>query len=304
MNVILFSEEEQVDLLENYNRDKKKHEVIPLMPRNLNTGWPLIQASLFSVDPENCEQYIPILGGGRCHDLNIGAFNFATLLTKIPGPMDIEINDELSTDKISVKKELLRPECIDMFLCGYNALHKTTGISIASHKGMYGPVDLILVPEGNSKSLGDKLYFLFDFAIASDESTESMNFAQYSAQVNFTSSQIERIVKRDVAILSNGQIYIDLGEFLKTSGIDSDAMEYLKVVFGVDSLQMLLKSKDLLKPKTEASKEPAELEQSTKEAPDTAPTSTGPSFFNTGHHDAQPTVQKVEDTVKHLSRTS
>ena len=62
MPVILFSEEEQVELLEKYNRDKKKHEVIPLMPRNLNTGWPLIQASLFSVDPDDSEQYIPILG--------------------------------------------------------------------------------------------------------------------------------------------------------------------------------------------------------------------------------------------------
>ena len=301
MNVILFSEEEQVDLLENYNRDKKKHEVIPLMPRNLNTGWPLIQASLFSVDPDDSEQYIPILGGGRCHDMNIGTFNFATLLAKLPGPMDIEIADELSTDQISIKKELLRPECIEMFLSGYSAHHKTTGITITSYKGMYGPEVNIVVPEGNSKSLGDKLGFLFQFAIRSDDSTDSMNFAEYSTSINFTSSHIQSVVKRDVAIFSNGQIYIDLGEFLKTSGIDSEAMEYLNAVFGVDSLQMLLKSKGLLKPETEPSKEPVELEQYTKRAPDTATASTGFLFFDKGLQDAQPAARKVEGTVNHLS---
>ena len=49
MPINVISEEAQSNLLESYNAGKEKSEIIPLVQRNANTGWPLLQVSLFSV---------------------------------------------------------------------------------------------------------------------------------------------------------------------------------------------------------------------------------------------------------------
>lgn len=89
MPVNFLSESSQERVLNEANESKKRYEKIPLVPRNANSGWPLLQVSLFSPNSENSNQYEHALGGGKCHYFHIGAFNIACLLAKLPGKMNI-----------------------------------------------------------------------------------------------------------------------------------------------------------------------------------------------------------------------
>ena len=67
MKIIDFEEEKQIEALKTFNPNPKSPDVIPLVRRNLNTGWPLLQVSLYSPvgnDTSTTVLYEPALGGG------------------------------------------------------------------------------------------------------------------------------------------------------------------------------------------------------------------------------------------------
>lgn len=232
MEIIDFEEEKQIEAIQRFQPNPKSHEVIPLVRRNLNTGWPLLQVSLYSPvvsDTSTTVLYEPALGGGKCHSINIGVFSFACLLSKIPGPM----NTTLPRQK-KVARDSLRLEKISTFLHGYTACHLTSGITISSRSNGYGYQVVVETAQGDSQLLSYHLTRLFQFGLKDDSIT---NFAETLVEFNYTQSQIESALNPERAIFSNGQIYIDFGKFLTEVVQAKELVEYFEEIFKVNQFR-------------------------------------------------------------------
>lgn len=238
MPVIVSSEEHQRGLIETFNRDKQPLEKIPLVQRNLNSGWPLLQVAIYShvFDTESSfEQYEPALGGGKCCAINIGTFHLACLLTKIPGTMQIKIDSRTRkrADKIQAgerEAEQLRLENVRDFLKGYSIRHLATGITLASHQNGYGYLIAAEIPVGNANLLESALYHVFNFAVPYGDILEH---AGYNSNQSYTQGQIQKALDPDVATFSNGQIFVDFGDFIVKNVQDKEILSYFRNIFKV-----------------------------------------------------------------------
>lgn len=235
MPVMPISEDQQAPLLEDYNRGRRRPEIIPWVQRNATTGWPLLQISLFSISPDDKDRYEPALGGGKCHSINIGAYNLAVLLSKIPGPIEIGSAGGLRGRGV-IDPRKLRVERIGDFLAGYRFHHRHTGISIVSATQGYGQMVTMTVPEGQSEALQGPINNVFAFAFLKDQPLDQIagwNTNSYSIQ------EIQDALDHEVATLSNGQIFIDLGMFLEQAVNDPEITSYFRDIFKVDAFSQL-----------------------------------------------------------------
>jgi hypothetical protein len=243
MPVLPISEDTQKKAIEHYNSDKTKtFEKMPLVQRNIHTGWPLLQVSLLSAKQDKDDltiKYEHVLGGGKCHFFHIGAFNFAYLLTKIPGPMDITANYGKNVDR-----NLVKADNVEMFLNEFNVHHKRLNINISSKSGAYGKVLEVKIPVGDSSQFRKALDSPLDFALKPRAGIIAIG--QWEDAPSLSSTQIRSKIKDEVATFSNGQIFIDLGALLMDHVKDEEITDFFKALFKVDEfLQLQASSPDL-----------------------------------------------------------
>ncbi|KTD74259.1 hypothetical protein [Legionella tucsonensis] len=233
-----FSEEEQTTILNCFNKTFSQHN---LFSRNYDSGWPLLQVSLFSITNDTTDpiKYEHVLGGGNCHFFHIGAFNFASLLTKIPGNMDIAI-----PYPIKPKRELVKADNILLFLREFSIHHKKFGIKISSKSNAYGKNLLVELPIENSEKFRDALADSFSFALKERFSIKAIGGMNDSG---YTQKQIEEAINAEVAVFINGQIFIDLGMLLEQLK-DKEIIGLFKLLFKVDTFLELKKNYPEFKP--------------------------------------------------------
>jgi hypothetical protein len=267
-----FSEEEQATILNCVNKSVSQHE---LFLRNFNSGWPLLQVSLFSIANDTTDpiKYEHVLGGGNCHFFHIGAFNFASLLTKIPGNMDI-----ITPYPITPKRELVKADNVLLFLKSFSIHHKKFGIKISSKSNVYGRNLLVELPVDNSAKFRDALADSFSFALKERFSISAIGGINDS---EYTQKQIEEAINPEVAVFINGQIFIDLGMLLEQHVKDKEIIELFKHLFKVEAFFELKKSNSEFKPNSCKSsqtiqKEPVKLLELSVPQPNPA------SFFYEG----------------------
>ncbi|MCE0724583.1 hypothetical protein [Legionella resiliens] len=237
-----FSEEEQASILNNYNNTKSDNNKIPVSLRNYDSGWPLVQVSLFSPakDANDPIKYEHVLGGGNCHFFHIGAFNFASLLTKIPGNMEI-----ITSYPITPKRELVKADNVLLFLKSFSVHHKKFGIKISSKSNAYGRNLLVELPIENSAEFRDALADSFSFALKERFSIKAIGGYNDSG---YTQNQIMEAINPEVAVFINGQIFIDLGMLLEQHVKDKEIGELFKLLFKIDAFLELKKEYPQFKP--------------------------------------------------------
>lgn len=241
MSITVFFEEEQNSYLNEYNKDKKRFERIPLITRNYETGWPLLQVSLFTPTVSEIPMYEHALGGGKCHYFYIGAFNFACLLAKIPGKMEI-----LGSYGHKAEPEHLKVDNVGMFLDGFVFHHKAIGIKISSESGAYGKTLTVECPEGDSSKLREALDDSFSFALKKGAQMSAVGGWRDSPALS--ASAIKDSLDDDVAVFSNGQIFVDLGQLIDRVVKDPEIKEYLATVFRVNEFLDLKNKNSEFKP--------------------------------------------------------
>lgn len=253
MPIIPISEDKQKKTLEEYNSTQKKsYEKIPLVQRNIHTGWPLLQVSMLSVvqDVDLSIKYEQALGGGKCHYFYIGAFNFAHLLTKIPGLMNITIGQGKQ-----VEREQVKADNVGIFLESFRVHHKNIDMKISSHSGPYGKILEAHIPVGNDIDETTKLSFIFKEALehplrfALKPKSGFHTVGTWKDAPNKTETQIRANINEEVATFSNGQIFIDFGAFLATKVKNEQITEYFKSIFKVEKYLELKAINSDLQPK-------------------------------------------------------
>ncbi|WP_115341260.1 hypothetical protein [Legionella parisiensis] len=228
-----FSEEEQAAVLNCDNKTVSEHN---LFLRNYNSGWPLLQVSLFSIINDTADpiKYEHVLGGGNCHFFHIGAFNFASLLAKISGNMDI-----VTPYPITPKRELVKADNVLLFLREFSIHHKRLGIKISNKSNAYGRSLLVDLPIENAAKFRDALADSFSFALQKPFSINAIGGMNDSV---YTQKQIEEAINHQVAVFINGQIFIDLGMLLEQHVKDKEIVELFKHLFKVDAFLELKKN--------------------------------------------------------------
>ena len=206
----------------------------------INSYNPLLQLSLFSLMPsdDQSERYEHVLGGGNCHFIFQTAFNFASLVAKLPGAIDI---DGVRQDPLQPSR--IKPDNVGQFLGSYNLHHKAFGITISSESGAYGKTLSIITPEGNAKG--------FQQTLSEDRSTiylalkhrsplgvEPFLMDSWKSREGVSSDQIKQAINTNVAVFSNGQVFLDLGVFLGHNK-DQETMDLFKRLFKVDEFLTL-----------------------------------------------------------------
>lgn len=232
MPVTAISEEAQRKAFEHHNTTKRNNEKIPFVLRNAKTGWPLFQVSFFSPEfKDGTLVYSYALGGGNCHIFLNGAFGFAHMISKVSGPLLITGNSAKER-----RREQLIFDNARLFLNSFNVVHLGLGIGISLEYGPYGKLLKVNFThvEGDSQKLLNALYGSFRFAMS--ESSQMEEFVGYEKNLHYTKEQIINHINPEVAVFHNGQIFVDLGEFLEKSVQDEQLKNYLGSVFKVDEV--------------------------------------------------------------------
>src|SRR3990167_2220286 len=228
--IVFYSAEEQQPVLTVYNQQypgtgKAIGKAIPIVPRNFNSGWPLLQVSLYSpVGEGEALKYECVLGGGDCHYFLIGAFSLACLLTSIPGKKEMFVGDRV------IPPEQWHLGVVEQFLYEFSFCHPGLGIKIISKGGGgYGKTLQVTVPSSGGEALMPKLTSVFSFAVPRGEITDIPGWPH---DLQYTPVQISQAINPDVAIFHSGQIFVDLGLLLDKVG-DTELKELFERIFNV-----------------------------------------------------------------------
>jgi hypothetical protein len=215
---------------------KAARKKIPLCIRNINTGWPLLQASmLYSTGKPN--EYMPVLGGGKCHDAFIQALSLISLLAITPGNKSARISGHVDIDKIedyNTQEFLL--ENINRLKDGVTFHHKTFQIEIAMVHGAYG-VTLEVTFQG------DKLPRIRDALMRG----AGYYFGQYNIKEEelLTKDNIEQSIDKETTLFYQGQAFVDLLLLLNKhvphpTDRESEFIELLQHVFKVEEYKEMV----------------------------------------------------------------
>ncbi|KTD78575.1 hypothetical protein [Legionella waltersii] len=231
--VIFCSEEAQATKIETYNQDKPRLERIPLVPRNLKTGWPLLQVSLLTPTLLDTQKYEQALGGGKCHYFFIAAFNFACLLAQLPGFVNVKGKQD---NQIDPKR--LKADNAALFLDAFNVHFMHLGITIISESGAYGKtLEVTTEPPEAAGALREGLWSAESFAFKSKKVINSI--ADWKDEPLLSESDINQRLDPEVAVFANGQIFVDLGMFLDRRVKNAQFKELLEAIFKVNEFQTL-----------------------------------------------------------------
>ena len=229
-----------------YNRDQSMQNVIPLLYRNQDTGWPLLQVSLFYAKSSGeQETYENVLGGGKCHAINQAMFNFAGILSQIPGKKEILSASGLRHQLKPLAEEKFNVYHIEHLLHGFEILFKHLGIKITHKQGSYGTIDQISFHNDEDfsdldvETLNTAIRSSFEYAMREQYHRMVFDFGNYQSFEGYTLEQIENELNKDVAIFMQGQIWIDLGMFLNHFHVSEPMIQYFSDLFKVNQILSL-----------------------------------------------------------------
>jgi len=261
MSINILRIEEQ-PWVETYNQGKRATEVIPLVLRNKETGWPLLQISLFNPPytlPNTSEiKYDHVLGGGKCHEINMGMFSLATLLTKIPGKKELSTKKAYRFDPVAFKEGYFNVDHIGDFLSGYILTHKHIGMTVKHEIGGYGSVDTLDVLNHDALSAEDvdkfnaKMMDCLSFASSKGIGLSTTGTWHSSG---YTLEQLQQCLNKEVTTFTDGQIMIDFGKFLAHSKLSETAVNYFAEIFKVDQVLELMPKQEVTAIKRELPQE-------------------------------------------------
>jgi hypothetical protein len=232
MTIQFIDQDTQSTHLAEYNATKKrKMEKIPSFPRNAQSGWPLLQVSLYTPDfSQGSLKYLPALGGGKCHDFELAAFFFAKMLTELPGK--VEASESLKTGNL---------DAIITFNGGrYEVEHIDNGISVVSKSGGYGyRATEIKVSDGDGHALKNGLLGAHKFASKNKKWGGDFGTFDRGFEPSRTETDLRKLLDPEVAIFHDGQIFVDLGALLDNVVKDDSIKETLATIFKVNEFNSL-----------------------------------------------------------------
>ena len=251
--VIPVSEEVQQVAVAKYNENKKKtYDKMPLVLRNQETGWPLLQVSFFTSTGDG--RYEPALGGAKCHDFPIPHFCLAMLFAHVDGAKSAI--DSFRKEKITMNEFGLHN--MVKLLYGFEFTHTHYGITIATHSSQLGKETTLSlgIDEAAAKVLSRALHDAFDKSLlptaknnikqfGAFDNPNNPNYAKYSA------ATLRAAVNPDCSVFYNGNLFIDLGLLIQ----DKACREFLKQVFKPkEFLSLAVPKQTLTIPKAEEEK--------------------------------------------------
>jgi len=197
---------------------------IPFVDRNAETGWPLFQVSLFTPLKEDPTRYRPRLD--QRNFFYIGAFDFARLLTRIPGQLDIK-----GDFHHFIRKNQVHFDHMGLFLEQFDVYHQQLDIRVRNTMGGYGKLLFVNYPQQKSNILALRLGESFNLILKDDA---KISCFQSEEDLSYTQEQIEAAIQPSLGIFYQGQIFADLGAFLNECVQDAECTEYFKTVFKVE----------------------------------------------------------------------
>lgn len=188
-----------------YNQETKNfREKIPLVMRNKETGWPLLQISLFTFNVAT-EKYEPALGGGHCHDLSLVNYFFATLFTQT---FYYDENDKSNDFTFNLSNLITRGKRYHIHTkppFAFQLEAKSAGAEYIGYSVQLNKQDL--------PNLSTLLSYISLLVI----NTKKIKVFDIRSQgVNYTEQEIRENIDQEFCVFYNGQIYIDLGKMLST----------------------------------------------------------------------------------------
>jgi|GEM_PF-3929382 hypothetical protein len=207
----------------------------PQVFRNQETGWPLIQIGFLDFDANH--GFTQSLGGGDCHEMNLPLYGLALLLAEADKRLKIKDHSggKMSLDEF---KDLAKANS------GYSIDSTKLGIKIISGHNKNGQTSKITLSEGIAEDIDQFIYEICRFP---DSFKKFVKFAPIGTSMlkeQFISPDklLERIQSKDSTVLFEGQLYVDLGQFLDKLSANNDVKEHFRAIFKVDEYQELLKS--------------------------------------------------------------
>ena len=177
--------------------------------RNAKSGWPLIQVSFFTPNEQDKNiTYTNVLAGEKCHFFYIGAFSFAVLLTKLPGKCVIKGNDG---QEFSARQ--CRLENVNNFLHDFYIRHVATQIQVRQLSNAYGKLLEIKMPSDQQNIMSKAFGKIFEFAV--NKSLYISKMDDWKNERHYSEALINAELNHNAAVFYNGQIFVDLGVFLR-----------------------------------------------------------------------------------------
>lgn len=218
--IIAILPEQQLSI-KKHNETLEKSAQIPLVPRNQQTGWPLLQAGMLALIDE---KYQPVLGGGKCHDLSLGHYFFALLLK------EVKLINVTTDIQDNLQKQISRKE--GAFLVALQGL----GIKVSVTKEHYGNQSHVEIPGATAEEIK-----IFNKALIKLPNTAAPNICFFHQgtgkgnQPEYSQVEILKILETTATVFLDGLFYIDLGEFLKTTKLNDELLATFKNIFQVDA---------------------------------------------------------------------
>ncbi|MGE3920642.1 MAG: hypothetical protein AB7F64_06835 [Gammaproteobacteria bacterium] len=251
----VFDEVQQEEILRLYNQNHSASEQIPKVIRNYETGWPLLQISLFSPVFENETghiRYENALGGGKCTYMPIPAYFLAIPVSKIPGELNIQFKSVYGTFEVDPKRFA---GSISRAINGYTVNHHSANIEIAMMGSGYGKSLTIKIGTNECRDCNPDYMRLFDNAnfYVRDPSKKFYlkTFDTTGENTIYSEQEFIRGLDPKKAIFYQGQVFLDLGGFLEDELKIPEILNHFKNLFKVDEFLKLKKSNPEFKPSDE-----------------------------------------------------
>lgn len=210
----LMSDEQK--FIEKYNDTLLiQSQKIPLIPRNMHTGWPLLQISLFF---KKGNHYIPHVAGGKCHSIDFAYYFSAQLLRKINF-------GEIETNLTDHHFEIMNP---NNFNNEYYLKIKAPLITIEAKSNAYGILSTINIGGSELNNV------LRDINRITTQNKINLFGHHNETYFNYTSQEILNSLNKDLAIFYEGQIFVDFGTLLKLANVEDDVIDTFQGLFQVD----------------------------------------------------------------------
>ena len=269
-----------------YNEKIKRiYDKMPLVLRNQQTGWPLLQVTFFTAIGDG--RYEPVLGGEKCHNFPIAHFCFAMLLAHADGTKSAT---DYYHNKVTMNQFSLHN--IQALLDGFEFKHNHYDLTITTKKGSYGKETTLnaISDDALSKTLYDALYSAFEKSlkaaykgtisqISGRDDPANPNHEKYSTDT------IRSAINPECAIFYNGNIFIDLGLLSQ----DKAYKEYLETIFKPKVFLALAIPKQTLV--VEPVTAPTTMISEVKEAPAFISPSSSPSISSSNSPDIKPGIE-------------
>jgi len=220
---------------------------IPLVKRNLYTGWPLLQISLYqrSVSTTEEPKYAPYpMGAYQDFRFCVPIFFFAELLAQAEAEENVQIKfGETNQEVMTV--DAFHLDNLEKLKSGYSVKYTNLNITVADAKD--AEISLPLIDSDMSNNFASFLLALGMGQKLSCKGTvffikpgKNITLVTEYAEPPFSEQDITDSLIPEFAIFENGQIYIDFGAFLehevksKVGLTETGILTFFKKIFQVE----------------------------------------------------------------------